>query len=132
VHLETNSSVGNAVSQLLGTSQREFPVTDGGGRLRGVLTRDGIIKALASTGPDTPVLDVMEREIPVIGHRAPLSEAATLLHSSGKPLVGVVDENERIVGFITLENLAEFMLVDQANQGWRRSARAMRTGAGGG
>jgi stage IV sporulation protein FB len=131
-HLETNSSVGNAVTQLLGTSQREFPVTDGGGHLRGVLTRDGMIRALASTGPDTPVLDVMERDVPVIGHRAPLSEAAELLHGSGKPLVGVVDENERIVGFITLENLAEFMLVDQANKGWRRSARATRMGNGSG
>jgi len=97
-----------------------------------VLTRDGMIKALASTGPDTPVLDVMERDIPVIGHRAPLAEAAGLLHGSGKPLVGVIDENERIIGFITLENLAEFMLVDQANQGWRRSARATRMGNGSG
>jgi Zn-dependent protease/CBS domain-containing protein len=131
-HLDTNSSVANAVTQLLGTSQREFPVTDGAGRLRGVLTRDGMIRALASTGPDTPVLDVMERDVPVISHRAPLSEAAELLHGSGKPLVGVVDENQRVIGIITLENLAEFMLVDQANQGWRRNTGAARLGKGSG
>jgi Zn-dependent protease/CBS domain-containing protein len=129
-HLDTNASVAHAVTQLLGTTQREFPVTDGGGRLRGVLTRDGMIKALASTGPDTPVLDVMERDIPVISHRAPLSKAAEMLHGSGKPLIGVVDESERIIGIITLENLAEFMLVDQANQGWRRSTGATRMGTG--
>ena len=105
-------------------------MTDGAGRLRGVLTRDGMIRALASTGPDTPVLDVMERDVPVISHRAPLSEAAELLHGSGKPLVGVVDENQRVIGIITLENLAEFMLVDQANQGWRRNTGAARTGNG--
>ncbi len=126
-HLETNASVAQGVAQLLGTSQREFPVTDGGGRLRGVLTRDGMIRALASSGPDTPVLDVMERDIPTINYRAPLSEAANLLHGSGKPLVGVVDENERVIGIITLENLAEFMLVDQASQGWRRSHPAPRS-----
>lgn len=120
-HLETSASVGEAVSALLGTSQREFPVTDGGGRLRGVLTRDGMIRALASTGPDTPVLDVMERDIPTIGSRAPLSEAAELLHTSGKPLVGVTDDSERVIGIITLENLAEFMLVERASQGWRQS-----------
>ena len=120
-HLDTTSSVGDAVKALLGTPQREFPVTDGAGRLRGVLTRDGMIQALASSGPDTPVLDVMEREIPTIGYRAPLSQAAELLHSSGKPLVGVVDDGERVVGIITLENLAEFMLVERASQGWRRS-----------
>jgi Zn-dependent protease/CBS domain-containing protein len=127
-HLDTNASVSQGVTQLLGTSQREFPVTDGGGRLRGVLTRDGIIRALSSSGPDTPVLDVMERDIPTIDYRAPLSEAADLLHGSGKPLVGVVDENQRVIGIITLENLAEFMLVDQANQGWRRSQPNLRAG----
>jgi stage IV sporulation protein FB len=126
-HLETTASVGDAVSALLGTSQREFPVTDGAGRLRGVLTRDGMIRALASSGPDTPVLEAMERDIPTIGHRAPLSEAAELLHTSGKPLVGVIDENERVIGIITLENLAEFMLVDRASQGWQRSQRDVRS-----
>ena len=113
--------VKEAVAQQLGTTQREFPVTDGAGRLRGVLTRDGMIRALSSSGPDTPVLDVMERDIPTIGYRAPLSEAAELLHSSGKPLVGVVDDGQKVIGIITLENLAEFMLVDRASQGWRRS-----------
>lgn len=126
-HLETNASVAQGVTQLLGTSQREFPVTDGAGRLRGVLTRDGMIRALSSSGPDTPVLDVMERDIPTIDYRAPLSEAADLLHRSGKPLVGVIDANERVIGIITLENLAEFMLVDQASQGWRRSHPNART-----
>jgi Zn-dependent protease/predicted transcriptional regulator len=128
--LETNASVAEAVTQLLGTSQREFPVTDGAGRLRGVLTRDGMIRALSTSGPDTPVLDVMERDIPTISHRAPLSEAADLLHGSGKPLVGVIDESERVIGIITLENLAEFMLVDQAAQGWRRSHPGARKGSG--
>lgn len=127
-HLDTNSSVAQGVTQLLGTSQREFPVTDGGGRLRGVLTRDGMIRALSSSGPDTPVLDVMERDIPTIDYRAPLSEAADLLHSSGKPLVGVIDESQRVIGIITLENLAEFMLVNQASQGWRRSHPNVRPG----
>ena len=121
-HLETNASVGDAVSALLGTPQREFPITDGAGRLRGVLTRDGMIQALSTSGPDTPVIEVMERDVPTINYRAPLSEAAELLHSSGKPLVGVIDDNEKVIGIITLENLAEFMLVDRASQGWRRSS----------
>jgi stage IV sporulation protein FB len=123
-HLETDASVGQAVSALLGTTQTEFPITDGSGRLRGVLTRDGMIRALSSSGPDTPVLDVMERDIPTISSRAPLSEAAEMLHGSGKPLVGVIDDSEKVIGIITLENLAEFMLVDRASQGWRRTRGA--------
>ncbi len=121
--LETQATVGQAVATLLATTQREFPITDGAGRLRGVLTRDGMIRALAASGPDTPVLDVMEREVKTVNRRAPLSEAVEALNTSGHPLVGIVDDEARVVGIITLENLAEYMMVHAASQGWPRSDR---------
>jgi stage IV sporulation protein FB len=114
--LGMQSTVAQAVELLLSTSQREFPVTDGQSRLRGVLDRDGIIQALSQTGPDTPVLEVMQREIPTINRRSPLAQAVELLRTSGKPLVGVVDDDERIVGMLTLENVAEYMMVAQARR----------------
>lgn len=114
--LDAQATVGTAVRTLLETTQREFPVVDGGGRLRGVLTRDGMIKALSESGPDTPVIDVMQREIAVVNRRAPLSEAVAKLQESGQPLVGVVDDEARVVGIITLENIAEFMMVSQASR----------------
>lgn len=119
--LDTGSTVGQAVEKLLSTSQGEFPVTDGAGQLRGVLRRDGMIKALAETGPGTPVLDVMERDVPTIGHRAPLAEAAKMLQTSSQPLIVVVDDSNRVVGIITLENLAEYLMVAQAGRSWRQS-----------
>ncbi len=121
--LDTGSTVGQAVEKLLSTSQGEFPVTDGTGQLRGVLTRDGMIKALAATGPETPVLDVMDRDVPTIGHRAPLAEAAKTLQTSGQPLIVVVDQEERVVGLVTLENLAEYLMVAQPGRSWRPSQR---------
>jgi Zn-dependent protease len=120
--LDTQATVRQAVDALLATTQREFPITDGGKRLRGVLTRDGIIRALAATGPDTPVLDVMERDVVTINCNAPLSEAVAALQSSGRPLVGIIDDEARVVGIITLENLAEYMMVDAASRGWRELA----------
>lgn len=123
--LETMATVGQAVQSLLSTTQREFPVTDGAGRLRGVLTRDGMIRALAATGPDTPVLEVMERDVATINCRAPLAEAVNALQTSGKPLVGIVDDDERVVGMITLENLAEYMMVTEASRAWRPPAPAL-------
>jgi Zn-dependent protease/CBS domain-containing protein len=120
--LDTQATVRQAVDALLATTQREFPVTDGGGRLRGVLTRDGMIRALAATGPDTPVLGVMERDVVTINCHAPLSEAVAALQTSGQPLVGIVDDEARVVGIITLENLAEYMMVDAASRGWRELA----------
>lgn len=125
--LDTASTVGQAVEALLATSQREFPVTDGGGRMRGVLTRDGMIRALGVSGPDTPVLDVMERDIGTINARAPLTEAVNALQTSGHSLIGVVDDGGRVTGIITLENLAEYMMVNEASRDWR-SARQMSPG----
>lgn len=124
--LDTQATVGQAVGKLLSTSQREFPVTDGSGQLRGVLTRDGMIKALAATGPDTSVLEVMERDVATINCRAPLADAVATLHSSGQSLVGIVDDNTRVVGIITVENLAEYMMVEAAGRGWRQPDRAAR------
>lgn len=114
--LDTGARVRDAVDLLLSTSQREFPVTDGAGRLRGILTRDGMIQALAASGPDTPVLEVMEREVATVNHRAPLSQAVAALEKSGRPLVGVVDDQERVVGVVTMENLAEYMMVQRASR----------------
>ncbi len=117
--LDTQATVGQAAQALLSTTQREFPVTDGGGRLRGVLTRDGMIRALAATGPDTPVLEAMERDVATVNSRAPLADAVEKLQSTGKPLVGIVDDDDRVVGMITLENLAEYMMVSEAGRAWR-------------
>ena len=83
-----------------------------------------MIRALAVSGPETSVLEVMERDVPTINCHAPLGQAVTTLQSSGQPLVGVVDDDERVVGIITLENLAEYMMVTQASRSWRRPESA--------
>lgn len=115
--LDPQATVGNAVQLLLTTSQTEFPVIDGSGSMRGVLTRDGIIKALAANGPQTPVIEVMERDVPAINARAPLADAIRLLKSSSRPLIGVQDQHGRTTGILTLENVAEYMMIMQASGG---------------
>ena len=57
-------------------------MVDGGGRLRGVLTRDEMIKALRERGPDTPVLEVMRTDIPVVEQRRSLDEALRLMQET--------------------------------------------------
>ncbi|MFO1082958.1 MAG: site-2 protease family protein [Reyranellaceae bacterium] len=119
--LGVQSTVSQAVERLLSSSQREFPVTDGRGRLNGVLTREGMIRALSERGPDTPVVEVMERDVTVVSHRAPLGEAVAKLQGSRQPLVGVVDDEDRVVGIVTLENLAEYLMVAQAGRERRKT-----------
>jgi len=111
--LPPNATVEDAVQLLIQTTQREFPVVDGGGVLRGVLTRDAMIRALKEQGPDAPVLEVMQRDVPMIGARQCLADAMQALHGRGTPVpaVGVTDASGRLVGLVTPENVGEMMMV---------------------
>jgi Zn-dependent protease/CBS domain-containing protein len=108
------SRVEDAVQCLIRTTQHEFPVVDGAGRMRGVLTRDTMIRALREHGPDAPVIDVMERDIPVVGHRQSLDQALRLLQERRVPAIGVVDGADRLIGLVTAENVGEMMMVQAA------------------
>ncbi len=113
--LSPNSRVEDATECLIRTTQHEFPVVDGAGNLRGVLTRDDMIRALREHGPGTPVLDVMRRDIPVIPHRAPLADALRVMQERQLPAVGVADSDGRLVGLVTPENVGEMMMIQTAS-----------------
>ena len=88
---------------------------DESGRLRGVLTRDTMIKALKERGPDTPVLEVMQTDISTVPARAKLEHTAVrLLSEKELPVLGVTDAEGRLVGLLTVENLGEMMMVHTA------------------
>ena len=48
--LGPSANLGDAADLLLRTTQHEFPVVDGGGRLRGVLTREAMAAGLQAAG----------------------------------------------------------------------------------
>ena len=110
----TDATVNDAAEALIRTTQTEFPIVDGTGRLRGVLTRDAMIKALKERGPDTPVLEVMQADVPTVSARAKLDTALRSLMEKGRPVVGVTDAQDRLIGLLTVENLGEMMMVQSA------------------
>ena len=112
--LGASATVNDATEALIRTTQTEFPIVDGAGRLRGVLTRDAMIKALKERGPQTPVLDVMQTDVPTVPARAKLDTALRSLMQKGRPVVGVTDAQDRLVGLLTVENLGEMMMVQSA------------------
>jgi Zn-dependent protease/CBS domain-containing protein len=108
------STVEDAVQSLIRTTQHDFPIVDGAGLLRGVLTRDAMIHALREGGPNVSVMEVMRRDVPVVNQRQTLDEALRLLQESRQSVVGVVDGSGRLVGLVTPENLGELMMVHAA------------------
>jgi Zn-dependent protease/CBS domain-containing protein len=123
--LSPSSVADDAAALLLRTTQQEFPVVDGAGTLRGVLTRDALIAALQKTGGTTPVLDIMDRDVPTVPENACLDNVFQRLQRSPGRLVGVIDPAGRLVGYITAENLSELILI-QSSRASGPSAPAAR------
>jgi CBS domain-containing protein len=120
--LGPSATADDAAALLLRTTQQEFPVVDGGGILRGVVTREALIQALQEKGGSAPVLDFMARDVPTVPENACLDNVFQLLQRRGPRMVGVVDRQQRLVGYITSENLAELVMIQSS-----RAARAERT-----
>lgn len=126
--LAPDAHVDAAVQTLLATSQGEFPVVDAGKPV-GLLTRDDIIKAIKTLGPDARVAEAMSPDIPTIGHRASLDDAFKLLQEKEAVAVGVTDDSGQLTGLITSETIAEMVMLGDAmpkeTRGpWQRAAGA--------
>ena len=117
--LDTSSTLDDAVDLMLHTAQKEFPVVDGAGYPRGLLTRDGLIVALRQGGPTTPVLDVMSRDLPTIQEWQPFEAALALLNKAKAPALLVLNRDQRLVGLLTPENIGEMMMVRSIRPDWR-------------
>ena len=100
----------DAANLLLRTTQQEFPVVDGGQRLRGLVTREALITALKERGGAAPVLDFMH-EVPAVPEKTGLETVMQTLNKSRAPAVGVVDRDGRFLGYINSENLGELIMI---------------------
>ncbi len=118
------ATAADAARLLLSTTQQEFPVVDGGGILRGVLTREALIQGLSATGDATPVVDLMERDVRTVPEGGSLDAVFGQLISGTVRFVGVVDASQRLKGYITRENLAELVMIQSSRQTRRGAARA--------
>jgi stage IV sporulation protein FB len=112
--LPRNASLGEAADVLLHSSQHEFPVTDPDGTLRGIFTRGELVAALRESGPEAPVLGVMRDDFPIVHPQTPFDEAFKLMQQSGSTVLPVTDEEGRLVGLFTMENIGEMLMVRSA------------------
>jgi stage IV sporulation protein FB len=119
-HFETlgpQATIGEAAELLLRTTQHEFPVVDGAGRLRGMLTRNAMVQALSKSGPTTPVIEAMHADIPTVPAHGRLEASLKAMQGRSAPAVGVLDADGRLAGYVTPENIGELMMVENAGLG---------------
>jgi Zn-dependent protease/CBS domain-containing protein len=107
------ATVDDAAGLPVRTAQNEFPVVDGAGRLRGVVTRKVITDALAAQGGARPVLEVMASDVPTLAEDAPLESAVALLRRARSGAVGIVDATGRFVSYVTPASIRDLVAVRQ-------------------
>ena len=116
--LSESALLSEAVEALLASSQRVFPVINVVGKPVGLLDRDDLVLGLKEKGPDAAVSLVMRKPV-VIGSALPLSDAFTSMNRQGLRSQVVVDGDGHLVGMLTLENVAEMMMIHAIRPEWK-------------
>jgi Zn-dependent protease/predicted transcriptional regulator len=110
--LQAREPLQRAVDLLMDGTQQEFPVLDGD-RPVGLLTRADLLRGLQQHGPGAPVEAAMSSHGDVADPMEPLEDAFRRMRERGLTAMPVVQAG-RLVGFVTLENVSELLLVQDA------------------
>jgi Zn-dependent protease/CBS domain-containing protein len=113
--LGEEETLGRAVQLLLSGTQQDFPVTSDG-HVVGLLTRRDLLSALHEHGPAAPIAGAVQREVEPVEASAPLEEIFQRMQVEELPAVPVVEAG-RLAGMMTMENIAEFLMVRAALEG---------------
>jgi Zn-dependent protease/CBS domain-containing protein len=118
--LTTNNTLGDAVKVVLDGSQHDFPVM-WGDRVMGILTRANLLSGLSQYGPDQPVTTVMQREFETADPNEMLAAVLNRLSAAPTRVMPVLEDG-KLAGLVTLENLGEYLVIQNALQRNKRSA----------
>ncbi|GGE52303.1 site-2 protease family protein [Actibacterium pelagium] len=110
--LSVNDDGAAAGQALIRTAQSEFPVLDGQGNMVGVLTRAVLMQDTKELGPNWSVVRAMTGHLPTVARSAPLEEVLDHLSKPDVPAVIVRDRTGTFCGYITRENIGEWLIVN--------------------
>lgn len=110
--LSPTDPLSRAVELILSSSQHDFPVAVDG-RMVGILTREGLIKALSENKETIFVSYVMEKEFVAIDSSQMLDDVSQHIEAGSQHIIPVV-HNGTLVGLFTLENVGEFLMIQNA------------------
>jgi CBS domain containing-hemolysin-like protein len=114
-----DATIGDAVNILLATGQHEFPVVDAFNKPVGLLTRDALIAALRESGDAAPITQALQEAPPSLHRRDKLDEGLREMNRLSAPAISVVDEDGAVVGLLTMQNVAEMLMIRSASPEWR-------------
>ncbi len=110
--LPEHATLGDAADALLRTTQVEFPMLATDGRLLGFVTRNAMIAALREAGIDAPARVALHVEIPRARPGDRLDRVLQALQQSRAPAIAVMDGSDRLIGYITAENIGELVILE--------------------
>ena len=118
--LKPGDTLESAVAHVIDGFQTDFPVVDDG-NVVGVVTRAGLLAAIARDGVGVRVDQAMDVGVDTANPDEPAEHALERLSASPRRVLPVV-RNGRLVGVLTLDNVGEYALIGGA---LRRHARAV-------
>lgn len=118
--IETRHELSHAVELLLAGEQQDFPVLEEG-QLLGMLSRDDLLRGMAKEGPAAPVGRLVRLDVSPIEASMPLDAALQRMSAARASALPVVSRG-RLVGLLTLHNIHELLLVQEARQRHARLA----------
>jgi Zn-dependent protease/predicted transcriptional regulator len=114
-----HASIRDAVNILLATGQHDFPVVDAFRKPVGLLTRDALIQALRQSGEDAPITEALAEPSPSVRRRDKLDHGVREMSRLRASAISVVDEDGAVVGLLTMQNVAEMLMIRTAQPEWR-------------
>ena len=112
-----------AVELILSGSQQDFPVVEDDAVV-GMLTRADLVSALARGRPETPVAEIMRRQVQIVDPSEMLEAVLPRLQGSEGRAVPVIRRGQ-LVGLLTMENVGEFLMIQAALQRGGRAEAAV-------
>ena len=113
--LASQDKVETAIFELLAGSQEDFPVALATGEL-GVLRRKDVLRSVAEHRTDAPVSEFVSHNCESVKSTASLERTLETMRQSECKTIPVADDGH-IVGLLTMENIADLVMLRSAADG---------------
>lgn len=106
--LKPDDTLQTAIDRILASTEQDFIVEEENGNVAGILFMSDLAPALRERGKETPVSEVMEKNIVTLNADAPLPSAYRELKRGSKNFFPVVEDG-KLVGVLDMNNINEFL-----------------------